>query len=105
MNTKKIARDVARDVLHTMNRKGYGLGECGYYIEVYAWDGLLDAVTSDEYDVLAEYAIDSGDSINWGERTRLKSDYPEMFALWREIVSKSEALAESLDDAGIVSIS
>ena len=96
MNIKQKTKELARDVLDHADRRGYGLGECGYYFEVWAWDMMQD-----EHDAALDYDIDNGDGINWQERTRLKNEQPELFAQWRELVDGAESIADTLQEMGI----
>jgi len=100
MNLKNKIKELAGDVMDYADRKGYGLGECGYYFEVWAFDMIQD-----EYDAALEYTIDTGEGIDWKERTRLKEEQPEIFAKWRELADGAEEMADKLQEMGISRIS
>lgn len=95
---KNAARKVASAVMSTANRHGCGIGECGYYFETYAFDFILD---KDGNTLVYEYEIDTGEGIDWAERTRLKDEQPEAFATWREIVDQAKEMADTLQEMGV----
>lgn len=104
MNTKKIIRDVASHVMSISERRGYGLGECGYYFETLGFEALIDAADEQLSEKLCGYEIDTGDGINWGEQKRLQAEEPEAYKVWREIVTGAKNMADTLDEMGITRI-
>lgn len=100
--TKQTAiKKLVSDVLDTADRRGYGLGECNYYFEIYGWEAVTDLIDDD---TLLDYDIDNGDGLNRTERKRLQTEKPEAYDLWREIVSEAQELADTLQKLGITRI-
>ena len=93
---KNNIRTLARNVMQKANRRGYGLGECGYYFETYGWDMIQE-----KHDVANGYNMYDDERINWAEKTRLKEEQPEIFKEWRELVSGAQELAYKLEGFGV----
>ena len=96
MNKKQEIKTLARNVMDRADRRGYGLGECGYYFEAWGFD-----VIQEHYDEALEYDIDTGDGIDWKERKRFQAEQPKLYEEWREIVNKAEEMADQLQEMGI----
>jgi hypothetical protein len=96
MKNNSNALKIAREVMDLARRRGYGLGECGFYFESYAWD-----VIEEKYDDI-EYDMYDLDDMNRAERARLKEERPEIFREWLKLTSEAEEIAEKMEELGVI---